>query len=54
MIKEFISEQFGTIRTLEEEGEIYFLGTDVTKVLGYKDKDQAIRKHTAESDRKAL
>lgn len=34
-IKIFEHEQFGSIRTLDENGKIYFCGIDVAKVLGY-------------------
>ena len=32
----FKNEQFGEIRTIEENGKVLFCGSDVTKALGYK------------------
>ena len=37
-IKIFENEQFGSIRTLDENGKIYFCGIDVAKALGYSRK----------------
>ena len=54
MIRKFISEQFGEVRTFEEDGEIWFFGADVAKALGYTNYSDAIKDHTAENDRKAL
>ena len=41
----FQSEQFGTIRTLDEDGKILFCGTDVAKALGYANSRDALRRH---------
>lgn len=41
----FQSEQFGTVRTLDEEGKILFCGTDVAKALGYANSRDALRRH---------
>ncbi len=53
-IEEFISNQFGTVRTITEDETIWFLAKDVAKALGYKNERDAIRTHTFESDRKRL
>lgn len=45
-LKAFNNPDFGTIRTLELNGEPWFVGKDVAEVLGYSDTAQAIRKHT--------
>ncbi len=45
-LKVFNNPDFGTIRTLELNGEPWFVGKDVAEVLGYSDTAQAIRKHT--------
>lgn len=50
-IKIFKNPQFGTIRTMEKDGELWFVGKDVAEVLGYSDTNQAIRKHVDEEDR---
>ena len=41
----FQSEQFGTVRTLDEDGKILFCGTDVAKALGYASPKDAISRH---------
>ncbi len=41
----FNSEEFGEIRTIEIDGKPYFVGTDVTKVLGYSNPRKAILDH---------
>ena len=38
----FCSEDFGQIRTIEENGKIYFCGADVAKALGYTNPRKAI------------
>ncbi len=47
----FKHSEFGTIRTLEIEGEPWFIGKDVATVLGYSDTDQALRKHVDIEDK---
>ena len=44
-IKIFENEQFGSIRTLDENGKIYFCGIDVAKALGYSRPRDAISAH---------
>lgn len=41
----FASEEFGEIRTLEENGKVLFCGTDIAKALGYSNPQKAIRDH---------
>ena len=43
-IQLFEHEEFGQIRTIEIDGEIYFVGIDVAKALGYKNPRDAIYK----------
>ena len=51
-IQIFKHEQFGRIRTMvDENGEPWFVGTDVAKMLGYNQSDKAILRHTDEDDR---
>lgn len=50
-IKIFEKQEFGTIRTMVQNGEPWFVGKDVAEVLGYSDTNQAIRKHVDEEDR---
>lgn len=47
----FNNPEFGEIRTVEVDGEPWFVGKDVTLALGYSDTDQALRKHVDEEDK---
>ena len=46
----FKNEEFGEIRTLEIDGEPYFVGKDVASVLGYAKPLNAISKHVDEDE----
>lgn len=41
----FQNEQFGSVRTLDEDGKVYFCGADAAKALGYKRPNDAISTH---------
>ena len=41
----FKSEEFGTLRTVEDDGKTLFYARDVANALGYKDTTNAIKKH---------
>ena len=41
----FKNEQFGEIRTIEENGNVLFCGSDVAKALGYSNAPDALRRH---------
>ena len=47
----FRNEQFGEIRTMERDGEIWFVGKDVAEVLGYSKSRNAIDGHVDEEDK---
>lgn len=49
----FQHEEFGKIRTLIIDGEIYFVGKDVAVALGYSNARDALEKHVDEEDKKA-
>ena len=51
--KEFINEELGFELTsyIDKQQNIFFIGKDVAKLLGYKDTNQAIRKHVDEEDK---
>ena len=49
-IQVFNNEEFGEIRTITIDGEIYFVGTDVAKALGYKDPYKALKDHVSKED----
>ena len=45
-IEIFNSPEFGSIRTLEQNGKVLFCGTDVATTLGYTNPRKAVRDHT--------
>ena len=47
----FNSEEFGEIRTVNINGEPWFVGKDVTMALGYKDTSDALKKHVEFDDK---
>lgn len=47
----FKNEQFGEIRTVEIDGEPWFVGKDVAQALGYADANHALIDHIDEDDR---
>lgn len=44
-IKVFQNEQFGKVRTLDEDGKVLFSAADVAKSLGYSNTRDAITRH---------
>ena len=44
-IEKFQSEEFGTLRTVDDDGKTLFSATDVAKALGYKKPADAARKY---------
>ena len=50
-IKIFENEEFGSVRTMEINGEPYFVGKDVAEILGYVDTNKAIAMHVDEEDK---
>ena len=44
-IKIFDNEEFGSVRTIEENGKVLFCGSDVAKALGYRRPKDAINAH---------
>ena len=47
----FENPEFGSIRTLEINGEPWFVGKDVAEVLAYNEPHKAITRHVDEEDR---
>lgn len=47
----FENPEFGTIRSVEIEGEPWLVGKDVAAALGYSDTAQAVRTHVDEEDK---
>lgn len=50
-IQIFTSPEFGDIRTVDQNGEPWFVGKDVAAALGYGNPQKAIRDHVDEQDR---
>lgn len=48
----FKNEEFGTIRTIEINGEFWFVGKDVAEALGYVKARNAIAVHVSQEDKK--
>ena len=46
----FNSPDFGQIRTIQKNGEPWFVGKDVAEILGYKDTSDALKKHVDKED----
>ncbi len=53
-IKIFDNPAFGSIRTVEVDGEVYFIGYDVAKLLGYKNPRDAIANHVDREDKNTV
>ena len=51
-IQVFNNTEFGEIRTMEINGEPYFVGKDVAEALGYVKARNAIAKHVDDEDKK--
>lgn len=50
-LKIFNNEEFGQIRAIEQDGEPWFVGKDVTDILGYKNPNEAIAEHVDIEDK---
>lgn len=44
-VKIFENEEFGSVRTVEEDGKMLFCGSDVAKALGYTRPNDAVNDH---------
>lgn len=47
----FQNQEFGRMRTTEIDGEVWFVGKDVARALGYKNPQEAIRYHIDAEDK---
>ena len=47
----FNSPEFGAIRTIEKDGEPWFVGKDVAEILGYTNTPKAIKDHIDYEDK---
>ena len=50
-IKIFKNEEFGSVRTMEINGEPYFVGKDVAEILGYANTSKALIDHVDDEDK---
>lgn len=50
-LKIFENEEFGQIRTVTRDGEVWFVGKDVAEKLGYKNTADAIGTHVDNDDK---
>lgn len=50
-LKIFQNAEFGQIRTVELNGEPWFVGKDIAGALGYKDTSDALKKHVISEDK---
>ena len=50
-IQIFNNPDFGDIRTVEIDGEVWFVGKDVAEALGYEKPSDAVRKHVDDDDK---
>ncbi len=50
-LKIFENPDFGKVRTMEIDGEPYFVGKDVAEILGYSNPQKAIREHVDDDDK---
>ncbi|MDU5308753.1 MAG: Bro-N domain-containing protein, partial [Varibaculum cambriense] len=49
--KVFNNPEFGEIRTVVKDNEIYFVGKDIAESLGYKDTVNALKAHVDSEDK---
>ena len=48
----FNNPEFGKVRVVDVDGDAWFVGKDVTKILGYKNSRDALRKHVSYTDKR--
>ena len=47
----FQNSEFGEIRTIEKDGEPWFVGKDVAEILGYANASKAVSTHVDDEDK---
>ena len=50
-IKIYENPEFGKVRTLQINDEPYFVGKDVTEILGYSNNRKALSDHVDDEDK---
>lgn len=48
----FENDKFGKVRTVEMNGEAWFVGKDIAEALGYSDVNKAVAMHVSDEDKK--
>ena len=51
LVQTFSNENLGTVRTIEIDGIVWFVGKDVAEILGYTNPQKAIRDHVDKEDK---
>ncbi len=50
-IKGFKNTDFGNLTVIEKDGEVYFIGNEVAKILGYSNYRKAVKVHIDDEDK---
>lgn len=50
-IKVFENDAFGSVRTIDREGDVWFVGKDVAEILGHTNPSKALADHVDEEDK---
>lgn len=50
-IKVFENDAFGSVRTIDREGDVWFVGKDVAVALGYSNTNDALSRHVDPEDK---
>ena len=50
-IEIFRNEEFGEVRTIQQNNEVWFVGKDIATILGYKNISDALKKHVDNEDK---
>lgn len=53
-LRVFENAEFGSVRTVEIENEVYFVGKDIAGILGYQNGSRDINRHVDEDDRRKV
>lgn len=53
-LKVFENQEFGKVRTIDIESNIWFVGKDVADILGYQNGSRDINRHVDEEDRRKV
>ena len=51
-LKVFKNEEFGEVRTINKDNDVWFVGKDVAEILGYSDLNKAVAMHVDDEDKK--